>query len=435
MIDKIALSWSHWRRGFSSVWHPRGFCRGVEMVFMKAISFNTLQSLAASVGLSVVAVAEPQILTEDMDYLKRWQGEGYAGEMSYMLRDPGLLASPERLMEGVRSVVVIGAFYDRSERAPLKPGFGRVARYAWGKDYHKVLRRRLHLLVEQVERELGIVPVFRVFSDSVPLLERAVAKRAGIGFIGKNTLVIVPRAGSFMFLGEVLWDLEVTDLPSVQGEPSDRASGLSHGKSHCGTCSQCLDACPSGAFVEPYLLDARRCISYLTIEKRGALSLQERRWLGEWVFGCDVCQEVCPFNVLSMTRRAKADLSEFEASLGVGQMLSLEEVLGMRNDSAFTARFAGTPLTRAKREGLLRNAAVVAANTESIAIASALKEAVISDPSAVVRQHALWAHCHLSVLEGSATQQISKELLSRSLRDPESCVREEAVACAQVIGD
>ena len=400
---------------------------------MKSISFNTLQTLAAAVGLSVVAVADAESLSEDMERLKRWQAAGYAGQMSYMLRDPGLLASPGRLLDELRTVVVIGAFYDRSERMPLKSGFGRVARYAWGRDYHKVLRERLHALVERVQQELGVQPVYRVFSDSVPLLERAVAKKSGVGFVGKNTLVIVPRAGSFMFLGEVLWDLDVTDLPIADPQRNDYDRKSSYGKSHCGSCSQCLDACPSGAFAEPYVLDARRCISYLTIEKRGALSLQERAWIGEWIFGCDICQDVCPFNALSIKRRARPDFVDFEATSGAGQMLSLAEVLAIRDDATFTARFAGTPLMRAKREGLVRNAAVVSANTRSTLALHALMEAVKSDPAAIVRQHALWAHCSLSSLEGSAAQKISTELVSQSLVDPEACVREEAVVCEQLM--
>jgi epoxyqueuosine reductase len=397
---------------------------------MKSISFNVLQSLAASVGLSVVAVADAEPLSEDMAYLQRWQEAGYAGEMSYMLRPADLLGSPKQLEQAARTVVVIGAFYDRSEREQLKPGFGRVARYAWGRDYHKVLRKRLQLLVEEVQRALGIVPVFRLFSDSVPLLERAVASKAGLGFVGKNTLVIVPRAGSFMFLGEVLWDLEVTELPRVTPK---HVGGTRFGKSHCGSCTQCLSGCPTEAFVEPYVLDARRCISYLTIEKRGELTLEERAWIGEWLFGCDVCQEVCPFNAISIKGRKGPQIPEFEASQGVGQMVSLVETLGIRTDDEFAARFAGTPVMRAKREGLVRNAAVVAANTRYAPSVEALRAAVLEDSSPIVRQHALWAYCHLSTLEGGVARRISEQLVARALDDPEISVRREAERCRAMV--
>jgi epoxyqueuosine reductase len=282
---------------------------------MPSIPFSHLQALAVAHGLSVVGIADGETLHSDMKRLREWQSEGYSGSMTYMQRDPGLLASPQRLFEQVRSVVVVGVHYDRAPRRPLQPGFGRVARYAWGRDYHTAMREHLHTFVRRVESEIGASIAYRAFSDSVPLLERALGRSAGLGFIGKNTMLIVPRAGSFMFLGEVLWDLEVCDVPQVATPEPAVASA---GKSHCGTCSRCLDRCPTGAFVSEYTLDARRCISYLTIEKRGVLSIEERGWIGEWIFGCDVCQDVCPFNVLSIKKRAKPDLEELGEQWGVG---------------------------------------------------------------------------------------------------------------------
>lgn len=389
---------------------------------MPNISFPHLQAIAVEHGLSVVGVANGETLHSDMKRLAEWQEQGYSGSMTYMQRDPALLASPSRLFEQVRSVVVVGVHYDRAPRRPLPQGFGRVARYAWGRDYHTAMRDHLHAFVGKVEGAIGASVAYRVFSDSVPLLERALGRSAGLGFIGKNTMLIVPRAGSFMFLGEVLWNLDVHDLPKITVQESSVDAA---GKSNCGTCSRCLDRCPTGAFVSEYTLDARRCISYLTIEKRGVLSLEERGWIGEWIFGCDVCQDVCPFNVLSIKKRAKPDLEELGEEWGVGQALSLGEVLSIRDGASFRARFAGTALMRAKREGLVRNAAVVAANTKAVALLPALEDAVTHDSSPIVRRHALWSHVSLSMEEGRSRER-SVRLLERAAQDPDSGVRDEA---------
>jgi epoxyqueuosine reductase len=383
---------------------------------MSHIVFKTLQELAVSVGLAVVGVADASELREDRERLRLWQEAGYSGEMAFMQRDPDLFSNPERLLPGVRSVVVFGAFYDRGERLPLPQGHGRVARYAWGRDYHKVLKARLDQLCTIVQQHLSAPFEYRVFTDAVPLLERALAQRAGLGFIGKNSMVIMPRAGSFLFLGEVLWNLEVSDLPAV---PATQ-------QSHCGSCSRCLDRCPTSAFVGERVLDARRCISYLTIEKRGYLSWQEREWLGEWVFGCDVCQDVCPFNVISISGRHQPDCPEFEAAAGVGQSLNLAEVLSIRSDAEYVRRFAGTPLMRAKREGLVRNAAVVAANTRSAELLDPLASAVREDSSPVVRAHALWGYVMASESLGTAAITSAKELIGVCVGDSDHIVSSEA---------
>jgi epoxyqueuosine reductase len=398
---------------------------------MGSISFGTLQELANSVGLAVVGVASSEILTKDQEHLRCWQEAGYAGEMAFMRRDPELLSAPQRVVPEARSVVVIGAFYDRGTREPLPYGHGRVARYAWGRDYHKVLNARLRMLCQRVEQHLTMPLQYRVFADAVPLLERALAREAGLGFIGKNSMLIVPRAGSFLFLGEVLWNIDVIDLPSASLPEGDVSVSPGHGKSHCGSCSRCLNSCPTSAFVGERLLDARRCISYLTIEKRGYLTWQERQWLGEWVFGCDVCQDVCPFNVISITTRAKPDLEEFSPSYGVGQTLNLAELLTIRTDREFVGRFGGTPLMRTKREGLLRNAAVVLGNMKVVGAEEVLAAAVREDPSPVVRAHALWGLASLSTAAGSVVISDVKNLLTVCARDVDMTVRAEASLIAQ----
>lgn len=398
---------------------------------MARLTFDELQQLAASVGLSVVGIADATVLAEDREYLRAWQESGFAGDMAFMQRSSDLLASPQEVFPSARSIVVIGAFYDRGKRKELPHGHGRVARYAWGRDYHKVLRKRLKTLCELVERRLAVSIEHRIFADSVPLLERALARRAGLGFVGKNTMIILPRAGSFMFLGEILWDLEIDSVPDVRNSGLASPAAAELVKSRCGGCSRCLDRCPTGALVNERVLDARRCISYLTIEKRGFLSKDERAWLGEWVFGCDVCQDVCPFNAISISKRLKPDCEEFSPHFGVGQSLSLVDVLSIRTNDEFIKRFGGTPLMRAKREGLLRNAAVVAANTGVVEALATLKAAVTDDVSPIVRGHALWAFGVIGLNLGSRINAEVYDLAKVGARDPDSAVRAEAAMIDQ----
>lgn len=388
---------------------------------MKSIPLADLRECASQVGLSIVAVTDADDLELDRERLERWQESGYAADMSFMRREAALLSGPRRILASARTILSVGAYYDRAPRTPLPVGYGRVARYAWGRDYHKVLRKRLEMLCALVGERVGHLE-YRVFSDSVPLLERAIARKAGLGFVGKNTMLIVPRAGSFLFLGEILWNLEVTSLSSLTTVTSAR----------CGTCSRCLTQCPTQAFVSERVLDAGKCISYLTIEKREALSWEERSWLGDWIFGCDVCQEVCPFNTVSLRAQRGPDLEEFSPQRGVGQGISLQEVLGIQDDKGFTARFAGTPLMRTKRAGLLRNAAVVAANTGAAALLPDLRRVAVEDSSAIVRQHALWAYCVLARVE-DGTRGAVERLLNVARKDPAEAVRAEANQCVDTL--
>jgi epoxyqueuosine reductase len=389
---------------------------------MQSLTVTTLYALARGVGLDIVGVTDAGQLSRDLEHLQSWQAAGYAGDMDYMLRDPELLSSPQRLLDGVRSIVTVAVAYDRAPRPPLARGFGRVARYAWGRDYHKVLRHRLDQLVKAVEQHLGASLAVRAFSDSVPLLERALAKRSEIAFIGKNTMAIIPGRGSFFLLGEILWEVEIEGREPVPASAS-----------HCGSCTRCSSLCPTQAFVSERVLDARRCISYMTIEKRGALTLLERQSIGEWVFGCDVCQEVCPFNFVSLKKKERAALKEFDAESGIGPALDLSRVLHIRTHEEFVARFAGTALMRAKREGLLRNAAVVAANTHAVELIDAIESSFGADESPTVRQHALWALVTIGSKEGGSALEVAKRALMSARHDPSEDVRGEGSACERVI--
>jgi epoxyqueuosine reductase len=249
-------------------------------------------------------------------------------------------------------------------------GVGRVARYARGQDYHDVLRGRLKDLLAWVQQQAPGTRG-RAVVDTAPLLERDFARRAGLGWIGKNTMLINKRLGSYCFLGALLLDL---DLPP----------DASHGTTHCGTCTACLEACPTQAFVAPGQLDARRCISYLTIELRTAIPVDLRPQTGDWLFGCDICQEVCPWN-------RKAPVASEPAFHGRPELDAIDarELLGL-SEVAFRSRFRGTALMRTKRSGLLRNAAILLGNCGDRTALPALQQALI-DPDAVVREAAQWA--------------------------------------------
>ena len=384
---------------------------------MQVLDREKLATLAFRAGLTVVGVADSEQLETDAERLRTWQQAGFAAEMQYMQRSPELLSSPAAILPGARSVVTVALFYDRAPVSPLPPDHGRVARYAWGRDYHKVLRRRLEQLVALVRSEQGLSSLeARVFSDSVPLLERALGRKSALGFVGKSTMLIMPGRGTFFFLGEIIWDVDVRGSGS---RAEDR-------RMHCGSCQSCMSECPTQAFVGERVLDAGRCISYLSIEKRGVLSLQERRMLGEWIFGCDVCQEVCPFNVVPLKKKLSADVPELGREAGVGPSLPLAEVLGMRDGAAFERKFAGTALMRAKREGLLRNAAIVAANRGVLGLETELLEASRADSSAIVRRHALWAYSEILSLQGGKAKARMLKRLQEAQADPDSGVVTEA---------
>jgi epoxyqueuosine reductase len=292
-----------------------------------------------------------------------WLEAGHAGGMAYLARGRDKRLDPDRVLAGARSVIACALGYLQEPGAADRPG---VARYAWGEDYHAVMEPRLRALAETVGR-LAPGSVARTYVDTGPLLERDLAARAGLGWIGKNTMLLHPDLGSFFFIGTVL----TTAALGFDAPLPDR----------CGTCTRCLEACPTAAFVDPYVLDARRCIAYLTIEHRGPVPAELRPGVGAWTFGCDVCQDVCPWN-----RRAPAT---GEAAFQPRALPLLGELLLM-DEAAYRERFRGSPLKRTGRAGLARNAAVALGNRGSAedvpTLAGALGHA---DPT--VRGHAAWA--------------------------------------------
>lgn len=378
-----------------------------------SITFSELQHLAKIAGLEVVGVTEAVTKPIESSRLKLWQENGYAADMKYMQRDPLLQSDPMRLLPEAKTVISIAVSYS-SEKSPVfVSGFGRVARYAWGKDYHLVLPDLLSNLVDLIKNDFGDFK-FRIFSDAVPFLERAFAASAGLGFIGKNTLLIRPKLGSFTLLAEILCDFEV------------RGFSVDKSRSNCGSCIRCISNCPTSAFKSEYVLDAGKCISYLSIEKRGDLSLAERRMLGEWIFGCDICQEVCPFNHSSIKKSEVPSIDRFSAHFGVGPLLKLSEILEIKENEQFKHRYKDSPLLRAKREGLIRNAICVAVNTAVFDLIPRLKVLCREDFHPLVRQFALWGFVELMVKSGERFSADSIQLLQQALLDPDPHVVKEA---------
>jgi epoxyqueuosine reductase len=294
---------------------------------------------ARALGFDAVGIAAADDLQQDDEALSRWLTEGRHAGMAYMAREPHRRSRPQSVLPGAKSVIVLALNY--AQDMPPDPGrgtVGRVSRYAWGRDYHLVIEDRLAQLEAFIRDAAGAGTDCRSYVDHGPVLEKAFARQAGIGFVGKNTLLITDSFGSWVFLSVILTTLEL--------EPGTART------SECGSCRACLDACPTGALVAPYQVDANRCISYLTIENKTEIPANWKSKLNGWVFGCDICQEVCPYNARSKPTAVK----EFRPEEGVGPWLDLEKVAALKSDEEFRAAFKNTPLMRPKRAGLQRNA-------------------------------------------------------------------------------
>lgn len=288
-----------------------------------------LWKLAQTEGFSDVRVTSPFIPDPVAERYRWWVAQGFHGEMEYLAKTMENRLSPTQHFCGAKSVLVFRADYYPHESPPrVCTNAVRIAKYAVGVDYHRVLQQRLERLLEWLEQELpghqwwmGI--------DSAPLLERAYAVAAGIGFWGRNTMVITPRVGSYYFLALILTTAELPVDPPITGT--------------CGNCTRCLDACPTGALVTPYVLDARRCISYLTIEKKSALNEHEKKSIGEWIFGCDICQDVCPYN----KKPVLTSFKEFRDGSILHEFTDPKVFLGFASNRALTRELARSPLLRA----------------------------------------------------------------------------------------
>ena len=240
-----------------------------------------IKNRSSELGFAICGIARAALLEKDAERLNQWLANGFHGEMHYMARNTDKRPDPRILLPEARSVIMLLVNYFPAETLPEKDNY-KIARYAYGMDYHLVIREKLNQLGREMTEMTGPVQ-YRAFTDSAPVMERAWAEKAGLGWIGKNTCLINPNLGSFVFIGEIITDLEL--------EYDDRITN-----DRCGGCTRCIDACPTGAIIAPHMVDSRKCISYYTIEFRGDLPSEEKEKFNDWIFGCDICQEVCPWN-------------------------------------------------------------------------------------------------------------------------------------------
>ncbi len=340
---------------------------------------------AHALGFDLVGFGDATPFAREQELILGSLAQGRLADMAWITPERVRLScDPEALLPGARSIVALGTAYAQSEPESIDGGGprGRVARYAWGRDYHEVIPPRLRALAKAIVELAGPETRCRSFVDTGPLIDRAAAERSGVGFVGKNSCVLTGRHGSYVFLSAILTTASLPPDPLVTRD--------------CGSCRACIDACPTDALLAPGALDARRCISYLTIEHRGAIPQALRPTMGSWVFGCDICQEICPWN----RARPVSKHAEFAPSEGAGPALDLIELLGL-DDAAYRARFRHTALTRPKRRGLLRNAAVALGNARDPRAIPALVRA-LRDPEPLVRGHAAWALGQLGELPDDA---------------------------------
>ena len=326
-----------------------------------ALSAAAIKQRAAGLGLDACGItsADP---SRHAGFFRDWAARGEAGEMAWLARDPDRRSDPRVVLPGARSLIVAGLNYWQ----PSPPGRGRVARYALGEDYHEVLLDKLRTLAGELTAQGAIA---KVYVDTGPVLEKPLAQRAGLGWQGKSTMLINRARGPWLLLGEIITTLDL--------EPDAPESD------HCGSCTRCLDACPTRAITAPYRLDARRCIAYLTIELKGAIPEDLRPLIGDRVYGCDECLDVCPWNRFAQTTREARFLATTDAGADLNALLEL-------TDAEFKRRYARSPILRIKRRGLLRNVCVVLGNIGTADDLSALRRAEHHEEP-LVREHAAWA--------------------------------------------
>ncbi len=312
------------------------------------ITSAQIKQLAYISGFDLCGIVSPEIIPEAKIRLEKWLAHNYHGEMSYMAKETQRRSNPRQIMPSVRSIIMLGLNYYQTDSKKTPIHHGRVSKYARGKDYHNVIGKKTKILLKAIKDETAnsTDDDFRWFVDYGPMLERAYAAQAGLGYIGKNSLLINKEFGSWIFLSEILTSLEL--------EP-DNPYGIDHGA--CGRCRMCMVSCPTGAIIEEGVIDATKCISYLTIERPTEIPEGLAKKTGHRLFGCDICQDVCPKN-------KKSKVTSHEAFLkgGVGEFVSALEILKLNDHEDFLDFAAGTPLTRPKLAGIKRNAEIVLTN-------------------------------------------------------------------------
>ncbi|MFQ5882430.1 MAG: tRNA epoxyqueuosine(34) reductase QueG [Candidatus Methylomirabilales bacterium] len=380
-----------------------------------------VKELAREVGFDLVGIS-PVVPPPHGESFTEWLRRGFAGEMTYLERGEKRRLHPGNFLPWARSIVSVALNYYvplHREEAPQDGLRGWISRYAWGDDYHEMMENRLGQLLAKIRAEVGEPIEGRAYVDTGPVLEREFGSLAGIGWVGKNTNVIHPRRGSWFFLGELFLGLDLE---------SDRPI-----RDRCGKCDLCIRACPTGALVGPYLLDGRRCISYLTIELKGGIPRDMRPLIGDHIFGCDICQDVCPYNKKARpSPEERFWPREGQHAPGLVRLMALSE-------EEFRRRFKGSPIRRAKRRGLLRNVAVALGNLRREEAVPALTRALLEEGEPLVRGHAAWA---LGQIGGMAAREgleraLAKERDSKVLEEiclalerssPQSAVRESPLS-------
>jgi len=371
----------------------------------------TVAALARELGFARAAVVPIEPPRRHALY-RSWLASGHAGTMAYLAAPDHVAqrADLRTLLDAARSLIVVALAYDRVD--PIPPDAllrGKIARYARGEDYHLVMRDRLVALADRIAGALGRPVASRPCVDSAPVLEREWAERAGVGFVAKNTMLIAPGLGSYVVLGELLVDAELA--ATAPSEPP---------KPRCGACRSCLDACPTQAFVDAYVLDARRCISYLTIEHRGAIPRELRRAIGTWVFGCDVCQEVCPFNA-----GAGGRVDRWLRPRSLDHALPDLVALAGKGANQLRQLVRRTALRRVPRDALLRNIAVALGNTGDPRAVAPLVE-LLGHRAPLVRGHAAWALGELGAVDALAAHHDSDPFVADELTWARRTARENA---------
>lgn len=328
---------------------------------------KAINEAARKLGFSAIGIAQATP-GKAADHLRQWLADGFHGEMDYMARHADLRANPEQLHPGTLTVISAAVDYLPHKKTVDDPEQAAISRYAQGRDYHKLIRTRLQKLANEITALVGPFG-YRVFSDSAPVMEVEFASQAGLGWRGKHSLLL-SQQGSWRFLGEIY-----TDLPLPPDTPIE---------SHCGTCVACIDACPTQAIIAPYTVDARRCISYLTIELSGSIPVELRPLLGNRIYGCDDCQLCCPWN-----RFAQLGDAEFRPRHELDSASLID--LFAWSEEAFDQKLAGNPIRRIGHEQWLRNIAVALGNGKYSSKAIAALQTHADHPSAIVREHVTWA--------------------------------------------
>jgi len=370
---------------------------------------QAIKAEAGRLGFELVGISPVSNPPHEQSFAD-WLQEGYGGEMAYLTRTEQARRHPETWLPWARSVVSVAMNYYTPfphETHPTGVPRGWISRYAWGEDYHTILESRLDALFGWIRHTVGEEVQGKAYVDTGPVLEKGFAGLAGIGWIGKNTLLISPKHGSYFFLGELFLSLEL--LP-------DRPI-----RDRCGSCDLCLTACPTDAFVGPHRLDARRCISYLTIESKDSIPAQIRPLIGNHIFGCDICQEVCPYNV--NIEPSKEPAFQPREGLHAPELIPLLAL----NEEQFRSRFKGSPIRRSKRRGVLRNVAVALGNLGSAESVPALAT-LLSDPEPLVRGHAAWALGRIGTAQARAA--LDEALGCEADPDVKAEIAQAITACA-----